>query len=132
MPDVSEFYIPLLVADLDIDDDSVSEAIAASGASGAAWSYQTGIARVDYSIAAPDASQAVAIAVDALQQSVPDARPILVERFLVGITDIAERVGVTREAVRHWANGTRRAANFPAPVGEPSEVQVDVPPRRVP
>lgn len=46
----------------------------------------------------------------------PRARPIRLDEDLVSIPDIASRVGVSREAVRNWANGLRHS-NFPLPRG---------------
>lgn len=46
---------------------------------------------------------------------VPTASPLHIDSDLVSVADIAERVGMTREAVRNWAAGRRRAADFPAP-----------------
>lgn len=40
-----------------------------------------------------------------------------VDQDLVGISDIAGRIGVTREAVRKWASGERGPGGFPEPLG---------------
>jgi hypothetical protein len=40
-----------------------------------------------------------------------------VDEELVGIPDIAARVGLNRETVRSWASGTRGPGDFPSPVG---------------
>ncbi|SDS36095.1 hypothetical protein [Actinoplanes derwentensis] len=45
------------------------------------------------------------------------ARVLDVDQDLVGVSDIAKRVGVTREAVRLWVDGKRGPGGFPAPVG---------------
>ncbi len=40
---------------------------------------------------------------------------------LVGLSDIGRRIGVTREAVRLYANGDRGPGGFPNPVATPSK-----------
>lgn len=40
---------------------------------------------------------------------------------LVGLSDIGRRIGMTREAVRLYANGQRGAGGFPRPVATPSK-----------
>ncbi|MEV6342943.1 hypothetical protein [Actinoplanes sp. NPDC051851] len=49
--------------------------------------------------------------------SLSGARIAEVDQDLVGVSDIAKRVGVTREAVRLWVDGKRGPGNFPDPVG---------------
>lgn len=52
-----------------------------------------------------------------IAHTLPGADVDKVDEDLVSISDIASRVGVTREAVRHWVKGTRGPANFPSSVG---------------
>jgi len=49
--------------------------------------------------------------------SLAGARVVEVDQDLVGVSDIAKRVGVTREGVRFWVDGKRGPGNFPDPVG---------------
>jgi hypothetical protein len=49
--------------------------------------------------------------------SLAGARVLDVDQDLVGVSDIAKRVGVTREAVRLWVEGKRGPGHFPDPVG---------------
>lgn len=62
--------------------------------------------------------------VDALGKRFPGAKPIRAWRDLVGVTDIAERVGVSRETVRTWESGKRRDGDFPRPCGEVGRAKV--------
>ncbi|MFJ8833254.1 hypothetical protein [Micromonospora aurantiaca] len=48
--------------------------------------------------------------------ALPGARVVDVDQDLVGVSDIAKRVGVTREAARLWVEGLRGPRNFPPPV----------------
>lgn len=47
-----------------------------------------------------------------------------VDQDLVNISDIAHRIGFSREAVRHWAEGNRGPGNFPAHIGVPGHQKV--------
>ncbi|GAB7037638.1 MULTISPECIES: hypothetical protein [Catenuloplanes] len=47
----------------------------------------------------------------------PGARVAEVDQDVVGVSDIAKRVGVTREAVRLWVDGRRGPGDFPPPIG---------------
>jgi hypothetical protein len=49
--------------------------------------------------------------------AVPTALPVRVDQDLVSVSDIAHRVGRTRESVRLLADGRRGRGGFPAPSG---------------
>jgi len=88
------------------------------------WRSQNGVVRAsafvdDVAGALPAVDWLVTVVVDAC----PSARPVRTDRDLVSISDVAERVGVDREAVRHWVNGTRGCGGFPTPVGVVSNKQ---------
>lgn len=62
----------------------------------------------------------VGAAVESARQiaaSLAGARVLDVDQDLVGVSDIAKRVGVSREAVRLWVEGKRGPGDFPDPVG---------------
>jgi hypothetical protein len=50
--------------------------------------------------------------------------PIAVDLDLVSVSDIADRVGRSRQNVRQWVTGERRVGGFPAPLGTPGGVRV--------
>ncbi|PWG11198.1 hypothetical protein DF268_22945 [Streptomyces sp. V2] len=54
-----------------------------------------------------------------LRKTLPGLRLLRIDPDLVGVSDIAERVGNTRQNVQQWVNGERRAGSepFPAPEG---------------
>lgn len=52
-----------------------------------------------------------------IECNLPGVTALEVDPDLVGISDIALRVGVTREAVRNWVDGRRGPGSFPPPVG---------------
>lgn len=52
-----------------------------------------------------------------IEHNVPDAHVDRVDEELVGVSDIAARVGLNRETIRSWATGSRGPGSFPRPVG---------------
>ena len=115
---MTEFSFEVLFMGLDINDEGVLAALAQAGAV-AADSHDEQTVRVAASVTAPNAVRAATAFIADVQNVLPKAEPVMVARDLVDITDIAERVGVTRETVRHWADGKRRAGQFPAPLATP-------------
>lgn len=71
---------------------------------------------IDFSREAPGLAEALVSAVRDIEK-VPGLRAIgVVCQNMVSMAMIAERAGVTREAVRLWAAGLRGDGNFPPPV----------------
>lgn len=65
---------------------------------------------------APSLAHAIASAVRDIEK-VPDLRAVGVQcDSMVSMLDIAERAGVSREAVRLWVSGRRGPGGFPRPV----------------
>jgi predicted NBD/HSP70 family sugar kinase len=80
------------------------------------WTKREGQVQADVSgVDALDAVDAALRTEKAVRTVVPAARATHVVEDFVAIPDIAERVGVDREAVRHWVKGTRGAGSFPRP-----------------
>jgi predicted DNA-binding transcriptional regulator AlpA len=111
---VKTFRLNLMFLGIDLDDDATFDALAE--VSQASWRTQGPIAWALASLEAPTAIDAVKGFTRQVAAMVPSARPMRLDEELVAIPDIAQRVGVTREAVRNWANGARHA-NFPLPRG---------------
>ncbi len=108
------FRLNIVFDGVDFDDDDVFDALADLPT--VAWRAQGTVAVATATIQAPTALKAADQITREVRERVPSARPIRLDEDLVAIPDIASRVGVTREAVRNWANGTRHA-NFPLPRG---------------
>lgn len=73
-------------------------------------------ALIDFSREAPGLAAALVSAVHDIEK-VEGLRAVGVQcQNMVTMADIADRAGVTREAVRLWAAGQRGAGNFPPPV----------------
>lgn len=76
--------------------------------------------RVCATVIVDQPSQLVCRAVGAarrIEHAIAGARVDRADEELVGIPDIAARVGLNRETVRSWATGSRGAGDFPDPVG---------------
>lgn len=111
---MSAFRLNIVFAGVDFDDDVVFDAL--GELSNVTWRSQGRYAFATAVIDAPSALKAADLVTQQVTKLVPSARPIRLDDDLVSIPDVAGRVGVTREAVRNWANGTRHA-NFPLPRG---------------
>jgi hypothetical protein len=112
---VATFSVDLLFQGIDLGDDSTLDALDALPVE---WVSQGGYVKATAHVAIRNTPlEAVDWLISVVVTAVPSALPLRVDRNLVSISDIAARVGVTREAVRHWANGTRSGGGFPMPVG---------------
>ncbi|MFI5839100.1 hypothetical protein ACIA8K_05200 [Catenuloplanes sp. NPDC051500] len=108
------YRIALRVTGVDLDDDRVFGAVL-DHLTDMTWMEIDG--RTIAIIHAP--GNPVGAASQAARQiaaSLPGARVVEVDQDIVGVSDIAKRVGVTREAVRLWVDGRRGPGNFPAPI----------------
>lgn len=120
---VAHFLIQLIYAGVKVDDDATLDALAQAGVA-TAEGLEDCLARLTAGVEAPDAVNAATLVMDALKEYLPDAEPVKADRDLVSITDISERIGVTREAVRNWTSGKRGPGGFPQPDGSPSDYKV--------
>jgi hypothetical protein len=111
---MSTFRLNIVFSGVDFDDDEVFETLAEP--SNIVWRSQGCYAFATAIVEAPSAFKAADLVTQQVTRLVPSARPIRLDDDLVSIPDVAGRVGVTREAVRNWANGARHA-NFPMPRG---------------
>jgi hypothetical protein len=68
-------------------------------------------------VRAPGPAAAVSELVERVSEAVPAAVPLRVDQDLVSVSDIARRVGRTREYVRLLVDGKRGPGGFPAPIG---------------
>lgn len=120
---MADYVIGFIFEGLDIDDPTQIESLADADVVTAEW-IDAQRSRLTAVVTHDDAVLAALHFVDAVRHAVETAVPVAVDRDLVSVTDIADRVEVTREAVRHWSAGRRRAGRFPAPVGTPSGSKV--------
>lgn len=111
---MATFRLNIVFSGVDFDDDDVFDALAELPT--IVWRAQDSLAFATATIEAGSALKAADLVTQQIRKRVPSARPLRLDEDLVAIPDVASRIGVTREAVRNWANGTRHA-NFPAPRG---------------
>jgi hypothetical protein len=102
----------ILTGDVDEHIDALYEA----GCDDAPFGTVDGVPYADFTRDADTFADAVSTAIAAVE-SVPGTRVVRIEPDdLVTATEIAERLGRTRESVRLLASGRRGAGDFPAPV----------------
>jgi hypothetical protein len=111
---VTVFRLNIVFSGVDFDDDEVFDALAELP--NVTWRSQGRYSFATAAVEAPSALKAADLVTRQITKLVPSAHPIRLDDDLVSIPDVAGRVGVTREAVRNWANGTRHG-NFPLPRG---------------
>jgi hypothetical protein len=114
------YRIPLRVGNIDLEDEEFACA-ASKHLAHIAWTEVGG--RV-VAVLSTDSGDPVGAAVQAARQiahALPQAVVHEVDQDLVGVSDIAHRIGVTREAVRMWVDGKRGPGRFPDVVAAVSE-----------
>lgn len=118
--DPRETAIPLLVTGLDLDDEATLDIIGAQF-DNLTWHAEAGqIIATVHTASGDPVAEAVDIA-RTVMATLPGARVTGVDPQLVALGDIADRLGISSEAVRLWAAGKRRAGTpFPAPAGRVS------------
>ncbi|MEV6422835.1 hypothetical protein [Streptomyces sp. NPDC051662] len=111
-----ETHIPLIVRNVDLDDDSTAEKLALNLAD-FAWQETGGQVVATFFTTSPDPVAAAAAAALCIGRVLPQASVERVDEQFVSLADVAVRAGLSHEAVRLWAAGKRRAAGapFPAP-----------------
>jgi hypothetical protein len=109
--------IALRVVGVDIHNRSSTDSVAQANPKCAInWHAIDGVILAIVRTVSRDYIEQVASVARSIREVFPESRVRGVDPDLVGITDIANRVDVTREAVRLWAKGERGPGGFPAPV----------------
>ena len=113
------FTLKYQLADCDSDLDALVERLGAAGCDDALVGVgQPGRLALEFSREAGSAEEAVRTALVDLKKAIPSARLIEASPDLVGLTDVADVVGVSRQAMRKLMLTHR--ATFPMPVHEGS------------
>lgn len=113
------FTLKYQLADCDSDLDVLVERLGAAGCDDAlAGVGQPGRLALEFSREASSAEEAVRTALADVKKVIPSARLIEASPDLVGLTDVAEVIGVSRQAIRKLMLTHR--ATFPMPVHEGS------------
>jgi len=114
-----EFTLRFRLVPEDGDADELVERLGAAGCDDAVIGVgQPGRVALDFSRAAGSAQAAIVSALRAVKKAIPTARLVEVGPDSVGLTDIAELVGVTRQNMRQLS--LAHANSFPAPFHEGS------------
>lgn len=113
------FTLKYQLAEHDSDPDALVERLGAAGCEDALVGVgQPGRLALEFSREAENAEEAIHTALAAVKEAIPSARLIEVSPDLVGLTDVAELVGISRQAMRKLMLTHR--ATFPLPVHEGS------------
>src|SRR3546814_475690 len=112
---VIPWYLVIEFANLDLDDDDVLDKLVADASLHIQWSSTEGVTTAEATIAAESVPEALSLVFAVVHSAVPAAVAMRLVDPLVTISDIADEVGVTRQAVRNWALGTRQSG-FPRPL----------------
>jgi hypothetical protein len=109
-----EFTLKYRLAATDIDADELVEQLGAAGCEDALVGIgQPGRLALDFSRKARSAQAAIVSAMMAVKQAIPTARLVEVSPDSVGMTDIAELIGVSRQNMRQLA--LAHVKTFPTP-----------------
>ena len=113
------FHFTLIVDGPDLQDAFVIDSLFEAGCDDAMVGCSDGIQCVDFDREADDFAEALLTAVEDLErvQGVEVVR--IADAGLASLSDMAERLGRTREGVRLLVTGARGPGGFPAPVTDP-------------
>lgn len=109
------WHVVLDFVGIDLEDDAVLEALEPTPEIDVIWSSTEGIVTADATVVSATPGAAVAAVQQVASSAVPSSEFVRLVDPLVAISDIAEEAGVSRQAVRNWALGTRQTG-FPRPL----------------
>jgi hypothetical protein len=110
------FSFTLIVTGADLLTDAAQNALFEAGCDDATFGTSAGVQHAAFDREAPSFGEAVRSAIAAVETAVVGARVVHIEPDeLVTMTEIAQRLGRTRESVRLLVAGQRGPGGFPAP-----------------
>jgi hypothetical protein len=112
---MKHYQVVVAYARLNVEDLDVMELVLEQ-APDAVVTCVDGRTRVQATMAAHCAQNAVEDLVGAIHRAAPEAEPGEVELQLQSVSEIAAAVGLNREAVRLWSTGRRGPGGFPNPI----------------
>ena len=116
MTDQVEYEFLLVVDGVSLDDDAAVAVL--TDAFDATLSWNQGLYRLAIASNGRDALDALRRLLARITSNVPALRVRRLDPDLVGVSDIAERTGRTRQNVQQWVTGERNSAHpFPSPEG---------------
>ncbi|MGH8905016.1 MAG: hypothetical protein ACRD0K_00475 [Egibacteraceae bacterium] len=106
----------MIVTGADLQTDAAQNALFEAGCDDATFGTSVGVQRAAFDREAPSFGEALSSAITAVETAVPGARAVRVEPDeLVTMSEIARRLGRTRESIRLLVAGERGPGGFPAP-----------------
>lgn len=118
---IYEFVLKFTVGDADTDPSQFFSALGEAGCTDALVGVgQMGVIGFDFARTAPSAREAVSSAIGDVKSAIPEAILIEATPDLVGLTEVADLLGFSRQYMRKLAYSHPRT--FPAPIheGKPS------------
>lgn len=111
-----EYEFVLVVDGVFMDDDEAMATLA--DAFDGVLSWNRGLYRLAVSGTGRDSYEAASRLVSRLTAALSGLRVVRLDPELVGVSDIAQRIGHSRQNVQQWVNGERNGSRpFPAPEG---------------
>jgi hypothetical protein len=107
-----EYFIEIVFEGINLDDPETDDALSRAEIAGLTRLDDRFIS-VGAGIIAEDAQSAAAVLIANLHEALPAAQPYRVARDLVNTSEIADRIGVSRQTVRNWCTGERLDGSFP-------------------
>jgi len=120
------YRVPLHVVGVDLMDECTLSVIG-ERLSDLEWASSDGRVLATLHTDKQDPTDVAAVTVQAVRRilhALPRATLVEIDQDLVSTSDIAHRVGVSREAVRLWVDGRRGPGDFPPPAGSPGSSKV--------
>lgn len=111
---MAKFEFTVIADGVDLDDDAFEDRFFEAGCSDALISIVKGNVVLDFTREAKNLAHAVATALRDVHRAGARARRIEPDSY-VSMSDIAERAGLTRQAVSLFVSGERGAGDFPPP-----------------
>ena len=118
---VYEFVLRFTVGDVATDPSQFFDALAEAGCTDALVGVgQLGVIGLDFARAAPSARDAISSAIADVTRAIPGAALIEATPDLVGLTEIADLLGFSRQYMRKLAYSQPRTSPAPVHEGKPS------------
>ncbi|WP_240965188.1 helix-turn-helix transcriptional regulator [Streptomyces zingiberis] len=111
-----DYDFTFVVSGVDVDDESAVDALRDNCDALLARAGGHDLLSVTWS--GPSALEAAMAAVSAVRRAVPRLRVCRLDRDLVGVHEIADRTGRSRQNVSQWIAGTRKSREEPFPPAE--------------
>ena len=116
---MSTFHFTLIVEGPDLQDESCIDALFEAGCDDAAIGRSDGVQFVDFDREAATLDRAILSAVDDVEKLEGVEVVRIADAGLASLSDIAARLGRTRESIRLLVSGARGPGGFPKPVTDP-------------